>query len=350
MRAWMLLPLCGSAALAGETDVDAVRAMVAEAMADAQARTSLTSAVAGHDGKFFIASEDGDFRLSIYGFTQFRYTANWADVPPGGDDFEGGFSIPRSRLFFDGKLWEDIAYRVRFGFLESGGDARLEQAFFTFSLPEDWKLRAGQFQLALFRDEYIEAPRQLAVNASAVNALFGQGQSQGVQLARQWEDVRVWGAFSDGLRTNNTPFGGNNADAALTGRVEWKAAGEWARFDDYTSFRGSDFALMVGLAGHWETQRPELAQLATDHLVYVTADIGIEGDGWNAFVAGVYAYREGALADDPTISTTNDAGLIVQGGFFLTDHWEVFARYDHYFADDDYATVDDASTYTAGVN
>jgi len=342
--------LAAGPAWAQDVDHDAIRALVAEAMADAQARTSLVSETGGHDGRFFLQSADGQYRLTIYGFTQFRYTANWRDVGPGVDDFDGGFSIPRSRLFFEGTLPKDLAYRVRFGFNESSGDAILEHAFVTASLPDQWKLRAGQFSLALFRDDWIEAPRQLAVNASIVNVIFGQGNSQGLQVSREWEDVRIWGAFSDGLRTANTPFGGNNAEAALTGRVEWRAAGDWARFNDYTSFKGSDFAMLLGVAAHWETERPELAQLATDDLFYVTADIGIEGDGWNAFAALVYAHRNGTLADDPTITQTDDAGLIVQGGFFLTEHIEAFARFDHLFADDDYAIIDDASSYTGGLN
>lgn len=345
--------LLGAAAVAApeSPDADEVRALVAEMIADARTRTSLVSETAGHDGRFFVQSEDGAFRLTIHGFTQFRYTANWRDIDPAqGDDWSGGFAVQRSRLFFEGHVHEDIAYRVRTGFSASTGLATLEQAFMTFSLPDEWKLRAGQFSLALFRDDWIEAARQLAVNSSAVNVLFGQGQSEGVQASRQWEDVRLWAAFSDGISTQNTDVPGNNADAALTSRFEWRIAGDWSRFDDYTSFRGSDFAMLFGAAVHWETNRPELAQLATDNLIYTTADLGVEGDGWNLFAAFVYVYRTGSLADDPTLDHANDAGVILQGGFFISDHVELFARYDHYFADDNYQTVNDITTWTAGFN
>lgn len=354
MRAWAAFGAVVGAAVSAQTaepvDVDQVRAIVAEAMHDAMARTSLAMETAGYDGRFFIESADGDYRLAIHGFTQFRYTANWADAPPGSSDFTGGFSIVRSRLFFDGKLPENLTYRIRLGFSSSSGNATLEQAYFNVPLPDQWSLRAGQFALALFRDDWIEAARQLAVNSSAVNTLFGPGQSQGLMASRVWDEVRMWGAFTNGLRTENTTFDGNNADAALTGRIEWKPIGAWSQFDNYSSPRGADFALMVGLAAHWETQRPLLANLVTDQLLYGTGDISLEGDGWNFFLAGVYTYREGHLPGSTQEIEPQNAGLIVQGGFFVTDHIELFARYDYAWGDGNAEVPSDISTYTAGFN
>src|SRR5262245_15113259 len=54
---------------------DEVRAIVAEMLAEAEARSSsLAGASAGYDaGQFYMASDNGDFRLSISGFLQFRY-------------------------------------------------------------------------------------------------------------------------------------------------------------------------------------------------------------------------------------------------------------------------------------
>src|SRR5688572_8137802 len=72
------------AAIANETPVasnDEVRAIVAEMMADAQGRSSLLQggATAGHDGRFFVASPDGSFRLNVGGQIQLRYLVAFDD-------------------------------------------------------------------------------------------------------------------------------------------------------------------------------------------------------------------------------------------------------------------------------
>jgi len=60
---------------------DEVRALVAEMLADADTRSSLlmSGGNAGHDGKFFLADTDGNFRLNVGGQVQFRYIANFGD-------------------------------------------------------------------------------------------------------------------------------------------------------------------------------------------------------------------------------------------------------------------------------
>jgi len=69
---------------------DETRALVAEMLADAETRSSLlqNSATAGHDGKFFLASPDGNFRLNIGGQIQFRYNTVFLDddTRTAGDD------------------------------------------------------------------------------------------------------------------------------------------------------------------------------------------------------------------------------------------------------------------------
>ena len=63
-----------------QTNLDNDRAYAAELLADAGARSSLLqSGTAGHDGKFFMASGDGNYRLNVSGATQFRYVMNFLD-------------------------------------------------------------------------------------------------------------------------------------------------------------------------------------------------------------------------------------------------------------------------------
>ncbi len=299
------------------------RALVEAMMADAAARTSLRA-----------SANEGPPPLKIWGFVQFRYTFNHRDEtePPGGDEDTEGFSLNRVRLFFDSNPFENVSARVRTTFSRSTGEASLDQAYATFTLADEYKLRLGQFSLPLFRDENISAEKQLTVNASTVDELFNQGTIQGVMLMREWDAVRFWAAFSDGVRSANKDFDSDEkSDFAVSTRWEWLIAGDsWSRFDDYTSFRGSTFATTFGAAAHYETGGRSTEFRDDVDLLYLTADLGIEGDGWNAFLAAVAANTDDAAGD-----SFLDSGYIAQGGFFVTDHTELFGRFDIIVADDD---------------
>lgn len=316
---------------------DEIRSMVAELMADAETRTSL------------LENEAEKIPIRIWGFVQFRYVFNHRDdpVPDDQPNDELGFQTTRTRLFFDATPMENISTRVRTTFSRSSGTATLDQAYTTFSLPEGFKVRAGQFGLPLFRDEWVNSQGQLCVNSSMVNSVFNQGQVQGVWLSKEWEQFRFWLTWSDGVRSGNTDIASSNkSDFAITGRVEWMLAGDqWSRFDDYTSFPGSELAAMLGVASHWETGDRSVNSGDSFDLFYFTGDLGIEGNGWNLYAAGVVT-----SSNDSTQGWITDAGIIGQGGFFVTDHLELFARYDILLPGDRENEDQDFSAVTSGFN
>ena len=107
------LSLSATAAFAQNNDQ--VRSVVAEALADAETRSSLLSAGdAGHDGRFFI-SGDG-YRLNVYGLLQTRYIADFRDDQNTGfnnDETEQGFQVRRAKLGFSGDVNKDWFFNVR---------------------------------------------------------------------------------------------------------------------------------------------------------------------------------------------------------------------------------------------
>lgn len=314
-----------------------IRALVAEVLDDATGRASLQSSGlnAGYDGKAFLASPDGGFRLRIYGFEQIRWTINHRQSEPGADpaftSWSKGFESRRTRFFFDGQV-HDVTFRIRFT-AGAGGSFTLDQAYTQWDLGEtEYKLRVGQIYLPLFRDDFVSADGQLAVDSSVVNQVFNPGNSDAIQIHRTWDRVRFWLAYSEGLRSANTPWEDpNRADYAFTGRVELRGGGgEWDRFDTYTSYPGSDFGWMIGLAANYSYGATNDAGGVVD-LTYVTADATIEGDGWNAAVMGVMAYDNIDLAEGAAL----DSGFLVQGGFFVASQLELFTRFDLLLASDD---------------
>jgi len=76
----------------------------------------------------------------------------------------------------------------------------------------------------------------------------------------------------------------------------------------------------------------------------VTADFSFVGDGWNAYAAGIWRNM-----DVSAVTSTDDFGVILQGGVFITDVDEIFGRYDGFFPDD-FAGATDFNSVTFGWN
>ncbi|TVQ76512.1 MAG: hypothetical protein EA380_08600 [Phycisphaeraceae bacterium] len=390
------IPL-GSAA-AAYTTPDEVRAIVAEALSDAQTRSSLlqSGASVGHDGRsFFIGDASGNFRLEIGGLVQTRYTMNFRDSKGDaqGRDFDSGFSIARSQLSFAGHVVNpNLFYGIKAEFNGDdidNGDFNLRDAFLGYRWDNGWQVKFGQFRTRFLQEDNILDEFQLAAERSLTNAFFRQGESQGIELGYLQEDFRIFLAFTDGFRSRNTQFtegktlfapefdpitgdlsngfdtaiGGGEADLAFTARADIKFSGMWDQFDSFTSMPGSGdaMAMMLGLAAHYEfTDSDRVTGAGGDAWYFsATADFTIQGDGWNFFVAGIWGHSDvssvvtNEITGDTSSFEFDDFGIVVQGGIFIPDtDWEVFARYDVLFLDNDrFSSGDDNfSTITVGTN
>lgn len=346
----------GGAAIAEQAawsaNVDEVRALVAEMMSDAQTRSSLlqSGSTAGHDGKFFLASPDGNFRMNISGQMQFRYYATFLDDDtPGADDFDPGFENRRTKLTFAGNIFDpNMFYEVTGAFSRNDGDFGLENAFFGYDWDNGFSARAGQFKLPFLREELVSSKYQLAVDRSVVNEEFNQDFSQGIELSYKKDWFGGYFSFSDGFGSRNTNFQADPADIALTARAEILMAGDWSQFKDFTSQRGSEFAAMLGAAVHYE-MAPDVDGNPRPWFLPYTVDISVEGDGWNVFGAFVGQHSDNDLPGAAGVDA-DDFGFVVQGGFYFTDDMELFARYDLLIPDGDRVNDDSFNTITAGVN
>jgi hypothetical protein len=376
------------------SNADEVRALVSEMQADAETRSSLlqSGGTAGHDGRhFFLGSADGNFRLELSGNLQFRYYVNFRDDNDNDndgtseDDFESGFQTRRTQLYFEGHVFDpNLFYRLGANFYSNGpanganqdGDLELEDAFVGYRWDNGFSVMAGQFRGPFMREELVSDAYQLAADRSFVNETFTQGRTQGVQLGYEQEDWRAALAFNDGFNSQNSEFGSarglsptgylvnGESDWGFTGRFEFKFAGAWDQFQDFTSMPGSDFACLLGIAGHIEGGDPAASPsfpTGGEYKFYGwTADLSFEGDGWNFYVAGVGEYSD---YSDPDINgdgvvdgdvNFGDYGIVAQGGIFIPDtDWEFFGRYDLTITDTDERNLpgdDNFNVITVGVN
>lgn len=351
----------GGVALAGQSwssnNADEVRALVAEMMNDAQTRSSLLQSgnTAGHDGKFFLGSADGNFKLNVGGQIQFRYIYNFRDDSEAviGEDEDNtlGFQTRRTKLWFNGHIFDpNLYYNITGAFNRNGGSFEAEDVYVGYKFDNGMDLRWGQFKAPFTREETVNSTRQLAVERSNLNSIFSLGRVQGVQLAYDAEQFRFKGMFSDGSElfpsngSANSDFNDDPSDFALTGRVEFLASGDWNQFDQFTSWRGSSNALMVGAALHWQDASREQGRPNNELFAY-TLDISWMADGWNLYGAFV-----GSSVDVDGGPTVDNYGFLLQGGVFVSDDWELFGRWDMVFGDDDVFANDEYTEITLGAN
>ena len=330
-----------------EARAEQIRDLVGDVLADADARTSLQSSgmTAGWDKGFFLASPDASFRLNIVGLIQFRYIFNHQDGS-GIDTSRGGFENSRTRLTFSGNVFDKTwIYRVQ-GQFSSAEDARgqfeLLDCWGGKVLGDNWAILAGQFKVPVVHEWALAPQNQLVLEQSLVSNRLGAGYTQGVVLAFHNDFLKFLVSYNDGAGETggqNQPWSFEDTEYAFTGRVEGKLAGDWAAYDSLTSFRGDPFTFVLGGGAHYQsgeygTDLPEL------ELFQWSADATALFGGWNLYGSFIGRHLSNAVSADIY-------GATVQGGFFLTDKWELYGRYE--WGDDD-SSAADLSILTIGTN
>lgn len=266
------------------------------------------------------------------------------------DDLTLGFSMRRTKIAIEGDVTDNIKGKVQFAFSRNGGASALEDAYADWAINDDMTLRIGQFKTQMIREENVSSKRQLASERSAVNETFNMDRSQGIELHFGGDSWRGAIGFTDGFNSDNTAFNSSaEADYALNARFEMLLGdAEWSQFKQFTSWRGSTSGSMLGAAiafqsgGDTNPSNPA----GSSEMTTGTIDYSYVGDGWNAFVAGIWRNMDPAGGID-----TDDFGVVAQAGFFVTDQDELFLRWDSVFPDNNNAPTDeDFNSITVGWN
>lgn len=333
-----LVLTAGTAFAGGPTDLsmDVETALHAEVYAGASEHASFATNV-------------NEYAPRVFGFIQTRYNANFSDgYTFSSEDTTTGFENTRTRIGAMGQVHPRVSYLVQGEFSDSGGGFTLLDGYTDIKINDDWTVRAGQFILPLNREFGVSPGTMLASERSNTFSFFSPGRTQGVSLKYQADKIRSAFTFSDGFNAANTSFNSSaEADYAATARVEYLGAGVWDRFDDFTSWRGSSSAWMLGGGVHWQDGGETGATggtTASTEIFSATADVSLEFDGANLMAAVYWQSLDTAAGD------FDDFGIVVQGGYFLTDIVEGYARWDAIFADSGRTANDDFHTVTAGVN
>jgi hypothetical protein len=328
-----------------------IRGIVTDVLADADTRSSLqgSGAGAGYNGGFFLSSADGNYSMKINVLEQVRWTFNNRNDATDGEDQTWGFENKRTRMTFGGNMVDSSwSYKVAYYFaysndVEFGSDgAVLADAFVAKDLGGGLSMTVGQFKLP-FSGEYGTDAGNLQFNDySTVSNAFADGYGQGLMFSYSADAFRAAVAYVNALSqvNENWDAGSPDAEYALTGRAEFKLSGTWDQFNNAMSFRGEEMGVLIGAGLNWADSNTAGAGDVFGATVDVTVDFG------GANVMGAFYWDN---LDDNAVGGENPYGFTLQGGVFVSDDWELVARYEYGDADTD-ADDNDFSTLTFGAN
>lgn len=264
------------------------------------------------------------FSIRVNGYAQLRTLYDNKDEALD-DAHRWGFENTRTKLILTGTAGSPrLSWKVQGDFDVDGGEFELEDCWAQWDFGNGFFAMAGQMRCPIAREEKVDDNQQLCVDKSNVNDVFMSGEPfGGVTLTYGREQWRVWGAWSNGDGVTNSPALGEDTEYAFTFRGEFLVFGDWRQFADFTSFRGEERALLLGLGAH--TQKSEFGTPATTMEVFMlTFDASLELGGANVFVQVLYANVERGA--DPTRDLF---GLVLQGGYFIAPKLELFGRYEY---------------------
>ena len=328
-----------------------IRGMVQDVLSDADSRASLLQGgmTAGYDTGnpgFMISDSAGNWLLRTNFLMQQRFIWNHnEDDASDGDRW--GFENTRSKFILSGHVVNpDWYYLVDINVGSGSGRQGTLNAYLGHNYGDGWRIQMGSMKAPLLREELVEAQYQLAVERSVTNYLFTAGYADGLMVNYRGDAFQVFGMLSDGANTGQTIWSTVDTEYAFTARGEFKVAGNWEQFRDFTSNAGDDGETGVLVGGAIHYQKGESGTAAPEPEIFLlTLDGSAEFAGLNLFGAFVYSDVDSGIAGATDASPW---GLIFQGGFYLTDNWEIFGRYE--LTDFDASGVDDLSAITLGVN
>jgi hypothetical protein len=323
-----------------------VKALVKEVLADADTRASLleNSMTAGYNNGFFLASEDGNFKVRVMGMLEFRYALELRNNS-GADDGEHGFEIPATRFGFKGHIidpsWQFFIWT---GQNVSGGYAALD-ATITKVLNSNWSIKVGTTKVPFLREYLVSETAITFPDRTPLASVFSGGYTEGIWINYQKDNFRGVLSLNDGMGNLYTPYT-SSSDAeglAISGRGELLLAGNWKQAGDIEAWVSEDPFLMVGGAVHYQKGENSLdASIDEARQLSWTIDANLKYKGFSLATAFMAKH----ISD--TAVEKDQLGLLIQGGLFLTPDLELIARYA--WGDSDTANEEDLQIVSVGLS
>lgn len=351
-----------------------IKGLVKDVLADAETRTSLqaNAATSGYDGGFFIGSADGNFKLKINALEQIRWTYNNQNADQTGatstfaqnPNTEWGFENRRTQLTFSGNVVDpSFTYMARFNYGSTADPYTpvsgyagyqpygvstgmvLQDAWFNKDFGSGISVKVGQFKTPFMGESLRNDGDQLTAERSTIDYIFSAGYQQGIMATYSADMFRVMGSYANGPRGQNGNWADGTTSFNFAVRGEVKLMGNWNEFASESATKSDETGLMVGAAFMYYNNRgqnnnpytptvPDIAYQSaglTSSNIFWTVDTTFKWSGlsvYAAFVGQNFDANPGFAGGEG--SGKNQYGMVVQGGYRITDAIEAFGRWEWY--------------------
>jgi hypothetical protein len=295
------------------------------------------------DRGFLIRSDDERFLLHPWAFVQIRNATNYREkATASSSDTENGFELPRMKFILDGNLFsKDLTYQFIWATNDTSGNLQLQDAWARYHIPgTPFAIRAGQIRDPVDHEQILYATKSLLPDRSIVNNVLLNGDDivKGASISYGFDTDSVWRtevAITSGERNFDTSyqqFPTNTANWGASGRVEYKAFGNWGDYTQFTSLSDKTDLLVFG-AGFDYTEAGTTG--AFTHVVDAQYNMP-DGLALYAAYLGRYTRHNGG---PPTTNgqftgagpdfNTYDATLRLTAAYLIDGQWEPFVRYEY---------------------
>ncbi len=255
------------------------------------------------------ASEKSLPAYSVAGFLQQQFVADQADGTP------LQFAIHRARLGMTGQVTDRIHLNFIAGMAEPPNNTpRLVNAFVGFDFHPLLQIRTGQFLLPFG----LEGPEPIPLNpaierTTAIRQLnpFTMFRDVGVQVSGSRSIVQYAVALVNGEGANQ-PAQLDPSD--ILGRVGFQPLRN----------------MTLGISGHYGRFQPDLG--TENSAVRTRFGVDMSYRPGSLFFRGEHITRNEELTSNETRTST---GAYLLGGYELSSHWQLIARYEYYTPDND---------------
>ena len=279
----------------------------------------------------YVQSENGQFKLNLGMYTQFRYNANWRfDTPDSVQTFSRGYNLARTRIFYEGGITSKFYYHLRLN-INSASNAELFVAYLQWNIKNNMNLRIGRQFMALGREDWAYPQDLAAIEFSANDFTYAIWSSFGFQFHHRPSNYfRYWASVGNGAYGGRRSFPApNSSDLTFIGRVEWNILGQnWGVWDDMLGRKGREKGLLVGLGiGHLKRRDDTTIDTDARNATQVNLDFSYTGDGFQFFIQGIWTgqnYDEKSILQDRSVPS-----FYSTFGYWLNDHLFGYVRFDY---------------------
>ncbi len=326
-----------------EKRTEEVKALVKEVLNDADTRASLleNGVTAGWNNGFFMASEDGSFKLRVMGMIEFRYGVQLRSES-GGDNGQHGFEIPAVRYGFKGHMidpsWQFFIWN---GHGTTGSYTALN-AMITKVFNPTWSVTVGTQKVPFWREYLISETAIAFPDRTPLANIFSEGYTEGLWINYKKDWLKAVLCLSDGGSRYVSANAISDAEGmAVSLRAEAVVVGDWKQAKDSEAWLGNDPFVMLGGAVHFEQGEYGDSTDEAQQLSW-TVDATLKYKGFSIMGAFVAKHISETTVD------TDQYGALVQGGLFVAQDLQLIARYG--WGDLDSASEEDLQIASIGFN